>query len=401
MVQKIVSYLQFGNHFCGIEHTTLKGEETILISLLKKSNDKIELEQNFETSNIEAASKRLSKKQHAVLIINNNNVLSKSINSDINDSLKLVYKVFPNINLNEFYYEVLTQGKTHFISICRKDYVNKIIDAYKKSAISILNFSLGNIIISNVTQFISEETIVTSNSKVTLQNNYISTLEKTIPKNIVNYIINGLDASNKTIISIAGALQTILQTTSSHTNYDPVKQSFFNDYKQARFFSLFFKFGLFFILGLLLINFLIFNHYFEKVKTLEQTSQINTANKTTILKLNEDVIKTKKLVDDVLKSNASKSSFYTNAIIQSLPNTILLTEFNFQPLLKRVKADQTIHYNDDSIFISGESSSSKVFSEWIAALEAKYWIKTIEIKDYGDTSKSKSIFTIKLNINND
>ncbi len=401
MFQNIVSYLQFGQHFCGVEHATINNEDTILITLLKKAKNKIELEQNFEASSIEIASSFLPKKQHLILIINNNSVLSKSITSDINDPLKLVYKVFPNINTNEFYYEVLTQGKTHFISICRKDDVDKIIEGYKKLNKAVLSFSLGNTIVSNVAAFIPSPSIATSNSKITIQNNYISTIEKSAPKTINKYNINGLEATSKTLNALAGALQPILQTNTAHTNYNTLKQSLFKDYKESRFFSQFFKFGLFFVLSLLLINFFFFNHYFEKVKTLQQTSQINEANKSTILKLNEDVTKTKKLVDDVLKSNASKSSFYTNAIVQSLPNTILLDALNFQPLLKRVKEDQAIQYNEKSIFVSGASTSSKVFSEWIALLEAKNWIETIDIKDYGDTSKAQSIFTIKLNLTND
>jgi len=401
MFQKIASYLQFGNHFCGIEHAVVNGEDTMITSFLKKGKSNIEIERSFESRSIEEVTKGLPKNQHAVLLINNTNALSKSITSELKDALKLVYKVFPNIDLNQFYYEVLSQGKTHFVSICRKDHVDSIIEAYSKFNIKILSFSLGNASISNVSEFISEETIFTSNAKIVSGSKVITSIEKIKNNTLSNYDVNGLEATNKTLLSLAGALQLVLKTESAQTNFEDLKLTLDNDYKQSRFFSQFFKFGLLFILGLLVVNFLFFSHYFDKVKTLQQTAQINETNKATILKLNDKVNKTKKLVDDMLKSSGSKSSFYTNAIVQSLPSTVLLSEIHFQPLVKRIKDEQAIRYNKGIIIVSGESTSSDVFSSWIAALESKNWIETIKINDYSDTSRSKSVFTITLNLNHD
>ncbi len=401
MLERVVSYLQFGNHFCGIEHTIVNGKDTIITCLLKKGKNKIEIERSYETNSIEEATKSLPKNQHAVLIINNDHVLSKSITSEIKDPLKLVYKVFPNIDLNQFYYEVLSQGKTNFISICRKDQIDTIIKAYSKQQIKILNFSLGNTCISGISEFISNTTILTSNATIVSEQQLISSIDKSINETISNYDVNGLEVTNKMVLSLAGALHPILKTNTSQTNFKDLKQTLDKDYKQSRFFNQFFKFSLLFILGLLLLNFLFFNHYFDRVKTLQQTSQVNETNKATILKLNDEVNTTKKLVDDMLKSNTSKSSYYTNDIVKSLPNTLLLTELHFQPLLKRVKEDQPVNYNEGIIIVSGESTSSEVFSEWIATLETKKWIDTIKIKTYSDTSKSKSIFTIILNLNHD
>ena len=60
---------------------------------------------------------KLPKNQHAILIINNDKVLSKTVESEQNEPLKLLYKGFPNINLEEFYFEVLSEKSKHFIWI--------------------------------------------------------------------------------------------------------------------------------------------------------------------------------------------------------------------------------------------------------------------------------------------
>lgn len=127
------------------------------------------------------------------------------------------------------------------------------------------------------------------------------------------------------------------------------------------------------LLGILLINFFLFNHYYSAVNELQQTSQIN-------------------------KSSSSKSSFYVNAIIESLPTTILLSELNYQPLLKRIKAEKAIENEVNTILISGASTRSVSFSKWITSLEFFDWTRSVEILSYKDISKSTSDFSIKLKI---
>lgn len=156
-----------------------------------------------------------------------------------------------------------------------------------------------------------------------------------------------------------------------------------------------------FILSLLLINFLVFNHYFNEVNSLQQTSMLNQSTKQKIMELNVDVNKTQKMADDMLKSNSSKSSFYTNSIIQGLPNSIILSGLIYQPLLKSIKPGQSVETNINTIIISGESNNSEQFSKWIGDLEAIEWIKKVEISNYEDVSKSLSNFNLKINIRDD
>ena len=151
-----------------------------------------------------------------------------------------------------------------------------------------------------------------------------------------------------------------------------------------------------FILGLLLVNFVFFNHYFNKVNELKQVYEINQTSKSQIIKLNESVSKKQKMVDDLLKSNDSKTSFYSNQIMKSLPFSILLSEFNYQPLLKRIKTEKEIELENNIITVSGTSSDSEVFSSWINKLEQKNWITKVDIIDYGSTSSNTSDFIIKI-----
>lgn len=156
-----------------------------------------------------------------------------------------------------------------------------------------------------------------------------------------------------------------------------------------------------FILGLLLVNFFFFNHYFNKVAELSQLSQVNQSTKNQILKLDEVVSKKQKMVDDLLKSNGSKTSYYANEIMQGLPNSVLLKVFNYQPLLKRVKEGQDIQLKDRTIYIEGRSGDSQIYSDWISRLERKDWVSKVNILDYGQAASKVSDFKIEIVLTDD
>jgi len=401
MFEQLKTYLEFGNRFCGIEHTYTKGDDLLYVTLLKKNKKEVDLDGVFKANAIKEIAKVLAKKQHAFLTINNDNVLTKSIKDQQVEGLKLVYKAFPNIKMDDFYYEVIRQHSVHFVSICRKDYVEQLIAQYKAKDISIINISLGNSIAFSISDFIKTNIISSSNAKLTKVNNDVVSIEKEEHIDMVVYDVNGLNINNTQLLSFSGALTCVLHNYKNETNFEPQRQLLLTNYKQERFFNQFLKSSLFFLLSLLLINFFFFNHYFSAVNSLQQTSQINQTTKQTVLLLNKSVTKTQKLVDDMLKSSASKSSYYTNSIVQNLPNTILLSELNYQPLKKRIKAAQPIEIINNTLLISGASSNSTSFSKWITTLDTTNWISKTEILNYEDISKSTSKFKIKLHIVND
>ena len=154
-------------------------------------------------------------------------------------------------------------------------------------------------------------------------------------------------------------------------------------------------------MGILLVNFLFFSFYFEKTKTWNESSQINQAAKKKVIKLNETVSELQKMTDDMLKSSASKSAFYINTIVNSLPESILLSEINYQPLEKRIKKDKTILLQKNTIIVSGNSNDSQLYSQWISVLENVDWVSHIDVIDYSDLKRSTSHFSIKINMTDD
>lgn len=401
MFQDIRTYLLFGNRYVGIEHTSINGNQALFATLLKKKKKEADIEAVFEVEDIKELSSQLPRSLGCSLIINDENVITKKVETNHREPLKVVNITFPNLNLSDFVYEIILQEQSHFVSICRKDYVENLLDNYKDNGISIISISLGNTLITNIANYTNGDSIHTNNSVIQKDGQTIQSIGPSTESQKQVYTINGIEVSSKYLLSFSAALSILLQAVQSISNYESQKQLLFDSFNQSKLFKQSIKIGLTTIFTLLLINFLVFNHYFNKVESLQQTSQVNQEAKTRMLSLDKKVSKSQKTVETMLSSSTSKTAFYLNEIIQTLPSSIQLSEVNYQPLTKRLKASEPISNIKNTMVISGESGNSELFAYWVSDLESKEWIDKVETLDYSDISTNISNFSIKLNLKND
>jgi len=165
------------------------------------------------------------------------------------------------------------------------------------------------------------------------------------------------------------------------------------DFNHKRFFSISLKTGLSSVFILLLISFLFFSNYTNKTNMLSIELETNKALKNELLKLNEQVSKKENLVTSFSLSS-SKASWYLDQIGNSIPNSVLLTSLNFQPLTKNIKEDIKISTQENNILIQGTSTKSDDFSKWVQQLEQKNWVYKVLIQDYGTGKKNTTAFEL-------
>ncbi|MEM6719242.1 MAG: PilN domain-containing protein [Bacteroidota bacterium] len=398
MVTQLKTYLLYGNTYCSIEHNSSNSVEAIL---LKKKKAEVVIEKTVSSKTVAEIAEKLPKKQHAFLIVNNDAVLSKFIESTEKQHNRLLYEAFPNLKINDFYFEIDSHENFHNIAICRKSTVDKLIEAYQKQHITIIGFSLGNVMTSFVNNFIEAPSYYTSNALLTKEDNQITgiSLIADVPTQI--YTINGLEVQNTQLLNFAGALSYILQTKKTVSNFEETETTLITDFRQKRFFSQFIMFGLGFILLILLLNFFTFNSYYESVENMKQTAAVNSSQKEKLLKLKALVDEKQKTVDDILKNSSSRSSYYIDAIANSLPNTIQLAGLTYQPITKRIKKKKAIQLTQNTITISGISTDSDLFSDWIQTLESFDWIANVMVVNYGSQSKNTTDFSLKIQLSNE
>jgi len=402
MFERIKTYLLYGTKYGGIEHTSTEDEPAIFITVVTKKNKELNLVLTTQEELITSVSNQLPKNQHVSLAINNNRVLTKFVQKSFTESVHLINEAFPNINISEFYYEILPQGANTIVSICRKAYVNSIIEEYTKQGINIIDFSLGALSVSNVLPYLNNSKLAIYDQLFIIDNNKISTVES--HNNIANsrsYSINGVEIYGDYILSFSSALSCVLDNKSTYSNFENKVRNIKNEFFQNVFFAIFIKFGLSFVLLLLLINFFGFNYYYNKTSELNQMVQMNLETKQKLVDLNTLVEKKERTVKNLLNSGNSKTSFYLSEVVSLLPEAILLNTFNYQPVLKRLKNNEPIKSDINSILLKGLTVKGDDLSNFIKRIESLDWVEKVEILAYGYETKNSSDFSLKIQIKNE
>jgi molybdopterin converting factor small subunit len=315
------------------------------------------------------------------------------------DCEKAVQVAFPNINLDHFYYETYNNTTSTFVNIGRKEGIDELLESYNKNGISIVGFSLGNLIAGAITKYVSESVIYSSNAKITLSDNRIQDISRTTPDYSEKYDVNGITLNPHSINPFSGVLSYLTSTKKRDNNFENITAGLRRNFEQQKVFEVGLKSGLGFIFIALLINFLVFSHYQEKVnKSSSELANYHQVGQT-LEELEKEVEMKRIVYDEINSSGNGRVSFYMDKIANSIPESIMLQQIAFQPFNKSIREDKELEFDLDSILISGESSEGEDYSKWIVNLESFEWIDNVLVQEYGLKKGVKNKFQITLTLN--
>ncbi len=393
----LLKQFTYGTNYCAIEHTVVNNTNRFNVLQLTYKKKALEIASSETFTNVNDAINSIPKKQHVFVIINTDKVLSKKIEG-IHELNKAVSLAFPNIKTSDFTIEVLPQETHSFVSVCRNQDVEKILSEYKKESTNVIGFSLGSNSVATITSYINQDIIQTSNTVISVNDDNISSIVKTDDQNHQKYDINGLKVTSSDVLTLSGILSYYIDNNPTESNFEEQTSQLKDNFKQKQIFSNALKFGLGFIFFGLLINFLFFTHYRDQISSLSNEQQVNERSKESLLTLTSEVNRKRSLVSDITTSTGSKVSFYLDEIGGSVPTSISLDEIAYQPLQKSIKTNKEIEISSNSIAVSGVSSNSDEFSDWISKLESNNWIEKVVYLEYGIGKKSKTAFKINIDL---
>ena len=310
------------------------------------------------------------------------------------EAQRALTEAFPNLKIEDFYYEFHTSNGKTFIAICRRDLIERILKEYASNQYNVLGFSLGNLVISQLAGFIEATTIQTSNGTVDFTKRTISEISFTTNEQNI-YTINGLKISNVSVLSLAGILAYYTNSFVTHTNFVDTMVALKNNFKHKRIFDIGLKTGLGVLFISLLTSFMLFTHYATKIDEETSSLAITKSQKTTFLKLVDEAAKKEKLLND-FSLTSSRSSWHLDQLGQTIPNSIILIEMQWQPLTKAIKEELQIETQERTILIKGVAHKAADFSQWIDKLEQLKWIEKVAINAYGNGNKRVPVFELKI-----
>ncbi|MEM7086267.1 MAG: hypothetical protein AAF489_08805 [Bacteroidota bacterium] len=396
MKRRITSFWRYGTCYCSLEMTTLNGKDQLFgITSEKKKEEYAKLDY-LQAESIGDMAKRLKKNQHLQLIVNTDQVLVKKVDAGLSLD-KAVAKAFPSVSTANFYFELLDTGEVAYVAVCKKEYINGILETFRMAKLYVVAFRLGFGSLVNLMPVLKTEMVATSKHYFSLTRGQLF-LDQPSDTFQSSYQIDEFQVQKQFILPLASLLNYDVKQDEKQHNFGSVNRSLNTQYSEINFFrkTLITSTGI--LLVLLLTNFLFFSSYFSKHESLKvEASQLE--NKAHLYQANFEKVRLKeRRVENIFSAGNSKSSLYLNRLVSSKPESVLFIEFQYQPLLKRIKTDKKIEYTEGQIIIGGESGDKELFSKWMEDLEQNEWISEVTILSYGLEGSSMDNFRILIQL---
>ncbi|MBQ0735006.1 hypothetical protein [Aquimarina celericrescens] len=401
MLNKLASYNPKGKTFLALEHYSEHDNSLSILGLevlLKK--EELDITRSFKANSFQELAGYIKNIQKIRLVITGDNVLTKEVNN-IGKDIEILSEAYPNLNLDDFYYQILKTSKKSFVTVCRKQYVDAIIQNYRQEKIIITEISLGNLKMAALVPYIQKEEILSYTSTIQFQDKEVFSILARISHDVQDYTMEGFAISSIYTLPLAIVLDSFYDQTRIFGNIDEKNQQLQNEYKESLFFKKALQYGVGFLLITLLINFFVFNAQYQKWQNLQEEIQVYTTQNESIKK-QQSIVNTKEaIVNSILTTGFSKSSFYIDQVIRAQPTTVLLNSFTYQPKTKTTRSDKPISIKNNVISINGNSVDKAGFTTWLNTIEDLDFVDTVTIIHYGMDKKNTSSFEITINLTHD
>lgn len=390
-----------GSEFVGLEiFTDTSNQLKIAICYFKKTKNEITIEKTTIDSFNDITISKLNKKSPHILIVNTKDILQREVNSleeKVNKELAF-QKIFPNLKTSDFYLDSLSFKTKENIYICRKNYIDELISLFKKNAIQIVNVNLGNSTLKNISSFLDEKKHISTNIHlIHFQDELIQTKNQEVRHSF--YKIKDLEVSNENILAFSGILEFISKKNFQTTSLQKYSNNLLDTFLQKSFYNKFLKTYVFTLFFLLLINFLIYNHYYSKIQSLEISNNETVITKE-IQKLEKSINKSEYLLNKVDSFQNLTTSSILAKIAKGVPKTIEFTKVEYNPLMGDINDNEAIQTQKNLILVSGITNNSTDFNNWLKSLKKNAFVTSILIANYGKDENSKTIFTLKISYKN-
>lgn len=367
-------------------------------AFLKLYKKKGELTVSFEDlfTDLDKLVASIDKKKTLALVFNTSKVLKKKIaNGTPANVEKWVAEAFPNLDLENFYYQVLDSADFKAVSITKKSEVDIFLNQLRQNGIVPSKIAIGISELSDILPYLhfpvhGSSFYIDKNENSGLEINNLDEIEDgTID-------LNGLTLSRTSLLSFSSILGMVNQSNRP-SNLLGLNRSLDHGFKNKRFFNLGLQLGLGALLVLLLLNFVLFSHY--RSKTLDMDTKASLENQSNLLNLTKDRIANKESkFNALMNSSNSNVTFYLDQIGNSLPASILLDKLDYQPLLKPVQDDKPIEIVQNTMIVTGMTNNKEGFTIWADNLEKMDWVKIVEIQSFEFDTKNSDRFTLKIGI---
>ncbi len=365
-----------------------------LVVLKKKKNHLTIKTCETNISSLEELKNLLPQKCPVVLNIEGWGVLVKEISSDAKGNID--DNLLPENN-NDFEFFTHVQPEKTFVSIIRKEMIEKVLDDFGHLGFNIAGISAGPCSIAILSSLLDlEGSYLVGNWLLEFRNHEIKKIKTCSTEEISYYEFGGDNIPSQLI----GALSLSVKYASGILGNEVINKNLNSGFAYRR---LSFISGAFVLLLLFLglfTNFMLFN---KLTKEYEYVNREYLKNETQISELKsaeEELNKQKQIIERTGLEGGNRFAWYADRIAFLMPSKIILERMSFHPLEKRVQTDKEVTFYNNITILEGETTNILQVHEWISNLKRENWISDIELASYTGIKNTKAgTFSIEIIIN--
>ncbi|MGG5902626.1 hypothetical protein [Sphingobacterium daejeonense] len=377
------------------------GQCSFHLSYLKKTNDEIEilLNESFQSWDTLLEFLQDYKAIPMAIQLQGRGVLIKEIPKTEEITDKFLVDVFPNFTNEGYIFTTFKGFSNDWMSLIRKELYVDILEKFNSRGYPVLQVFLGPFVSENILElmngysgkykFAGHEISVDTTSG--LWESY-----KFDPQEGRRFLlkIQGTEMKENYIIPYALAFSLLLQPyLEDYAVEDRDLVGELYEYRQKLKLKVNFIAFLSILLGLLLINALLFSHYNSKVEWMDSKSKEITLSQGELDRLNGRSMQNDSLLREMGWNSGIPKSWLINQLLSSLKGRdgLQIQRVDVNPALeRRFSSKQNEKINPYLIKVSGSSLSLNQLENWTRALRNLPWVEQVEINRFVSRNDPRS-----------
>ncbi|HEY0056806.1 MAG TPA: hypothetical protein VGB63_15755 [Pedobacter sp.] len=372
------------------------------ISLQK---DTLTIEKQFEESgDLEIIFKKVSTTNPISISFTGKGLLTKKTNRDENLSHEKLSQLFPNIKPDQFYIQNFIGGDCSFITIVRKEIIDKFLFQIQKFCPNILSVSFGPFLSSHILKQLNSYGQFTRFDGHNISLNEAGDWEDyrhlAGERSEFPMKVGITPIKESCLLAYSAAFQLALYPKlNAVTAAVELATNNLENFRQKQTFNfrLAIMMGTFFTL--LLINFLLFTYYNSKNSELIHIIDENSASIESYQHTEKDIIDSELYLKELGWYKGIGHAWLADQLGQSIPLGLSIKEILINPLdVSASNKSRQELFKIGTIEILGETNELTLVNEWIYILKSKSWLRNVNLNSYSpSTENEKQAFAITIN----
>jgi Tfp pilus assembly protein PilN len=349
---------------------------------------------------LDAVCEKIPGQSPVCLLLNGKGIIYRKLAvSETVSEPDLIKTIIPNAKPEEFYlqqYTVAVQNdkRTKLLALARKSPVDKILAEFTAKFDFVVDVSISPFEMDNLLPVLAENEIFYKNFLLEIKQQKIVDFSAVTPETQTIHIGgNTIDAD--LLPALALGFTFLLDYKKMNTPISDINERR-KEYIYKQKIKLTGKLSLIALFVLLLVNFLVFDHFYKQVQA-EQQSVANREETIDKLKtLKEEFASKNRFLQQSGLLEQNRVAFYLDKLAATIPRDIALTDLQINPLANPNKKEN-VELINNLIRISGTSNKTSSFNDWIKILKTDTAFTNVAIIAYEyDLKTNIAVFTVEL-----